>query len=101
MLETVQLEVNRLEHVVGNLLDLSRLQAGAAEPHRGLWALDELISQALEQLGVATRDRVELGLPDDIPVVQVDALQIERVLVNLLENSMKFSPAQRATLTCA
>ena len=91
MLETVQLEVNRLERVVGNLLDLSRLQAGAAEPNRELWALDELISQALEQLGAA-RDRVELGLPEDIPVVQVDAVQIERVLVNLLENSLKFSP---------
>ena len=91
LLETVQLEVNRLERVVGNLLDLSRLQAGVAEPNRELWALDELISQALEQLGAAG-DRVELGLPEDIPVVQVDAVQVERVLVNLLENSLKFSP---------
>ena len=62
LLETVQLEVERLERVVGNLLDLSRLQAGAAQPNRELWALDELLGQALGQLGPAA-SRVELALP--------------------------------------
>ena len=91
LLETVRLEVERLERVVGNLLDLSRLQAGAAEPHRELWAVEELVSQALDQLGPDT-GRVEVALPDGAPVVEVDAVQIERVLVNLLENALKFSP---------
>ncbi len=91
LLETVRHEVERLERVVGNLLDLSRLQAGAAEPNRELWAVDGLVAQALDQLGPEAR-RVELALPDDAPVVQVDAIQLERVLVNLLENALKFSP---------
>ena len=87
----MRLEVERLERVVGNLLDLSRLQAGAAEPHRELWAVEELVAQALDQLGPDAR-RVEVALPADAPVVEVDAVQIERVLVNLLENALKFSP---------
>jgi two-component system sensor histidine kinase KdpD len=91
LLETVRLEVERLERVVGNLLDLSRLQAGAAKPNRELWAVDELLAQALEQLG-AQAGRVELTLPEEAPVVEVDAIQVERVLVNLLENALKFSP---------
>ncbi len=91
LLETVRLEVDRLERVVGNLLDLSRLQAGAAGPNRELWSVEELLAQALEQLGPGAR-RVELTLPTDAPVVEVDAIQIERVLVNLIENALKFSP---------
>ncbi len=91
LLETVRLEVERLERVVGNLLDLSRLQAGAADPHRELWAVDELLAQALDQLG-APSERVEVALPAEAPVVEVDAVQVERVLVNLLENALKFSP---------
>ncbi len=90
LLETVRLEVDRLERVVGNLLDLSRLQAGTAEPNRELWTLDELLSQALDQLGPEAQ-RVELTLPADTPVVEVDAVQVERVLVNLLDNALKFS----------
>jgi two-component system sensor histidine kinase KdpD len=91
LLETVRLEVGRLERVVGNLLDLSRLQAGAAEPHRELWAVEELLAQAIAQTGPGA-ERIELALPSDAPVVEVDAIQIERVLVNLLENALKFSP---------
>ena len=90
LLETVRLEVDRLERVVGNLLDLSRLQAGAAEPNRELWAVEELLAQAVEQLGAP--DRVALALPEGAVVVEVDAIQVERVLVNLLENALKFSP---------
>jgi two-component system sensor histidine kinase KdpD len=90
LLETLRLEVDRLERVVGNLLDISRLQAGAAEPNPELWAVEELLAQALDQLG--TSDRVELVLPPGSPVVEVDAIQVERVLVNLLENALKFSP---------
>jgi two-component system sensor histidine kinase KdpD len=91
LLETVRTESDRLERVVGNLLDLSRLQAGAAEPNRELWAVEELLAQALEQLG-PTAQRVDLALPAEAAVVEVDAIQLERVLVNLLENALKYSP---------
>ena len=90
LLEALRLEVDRLERVVGNLLDISRLQAGAAEPNRELWAVEELIAQAVEQVGAD--DRVALALPVETAVVEVDAIQVERVLVNLLENALKFSP---------
>jgi two-component system sensor histidine kinase KdpD len=97
LLETVRLEIARLERVVGNLLDLSRLQAGVAEPNRELWTVEELLAQALDQLGPDAR-RVELAVPAETPVVNVDAIQIERVLVNLLENALKFSPAGESAL---
>jgi two-component system sensor histidine kinase KdpD len=77
--------------VVGNLLDLSRLRSGVVVPHVELWPVDELVGRAVEQLGPASV-RVAVELDSDVPPVEVDALQIERVLVNLLDNALKFSP---------
>jgi two-component system, OmpR family, sensor histidine kinase KdpD len=81
-------EAERLDRVVGDLLDLSRLQAGAAEPHRELWSADELVSQA-----IGANDRVRVELDADAPPVRVDGPQIERVLANLVDNALKYSPA--------
>jgi two-component system sensor histidine kinase KdpD len=80
-----------LKRLVENLLDLSRLQAGAARPAPALWTADQLVAQALEELAEA--GRIEAVIPEDLPLVRVDAQQIQRVLVNLLENALKFSPA--------
>ncbi len=90
LLETVRSEAQRLDRLVGNLLDLSRLQADAAQPQRELRALDGLVVQALA--GLAGHERVEVSIPGDLPLVDLDAAQIERVLVNLIENALKFSP---------
>ena len=68
LLETVRLGADRLERVVGNLLDLSRLQAGAAQPNREVWAVEELLAQAVEQLGESAQ-RVELVLPAEAAFV--------------------------------
>jgi two-component system, OmpR family, sensor histidine kinase KdpD len=92
LLETIRLESSRLERLVGNLLDLSRLEAGAATPRPELWTVDELVGQALDGLGGAERVTVELD--DDLPPVEVDAAQIQRVLANLIENALKFSPGR-------
>jgi K+-sensing histidine kinase KdpD len=90
--ETIQGEATRLDRVVEQLLDLSRLEAGSAEPHRELWHVDELVSQALAGLGAeATRVRLEIG--SEAPPVEVDAAQVERVLANLLDNALKYSPS--------
>ncbi len=89
---TIRSEADRLDRVVGNLLDLSRLRSGVVLPHVELWPLDELVGRAIEELGPAA-DRVAVELDPDAPPVGVDALQIERVLVNLLDNALKFSPA--------
>jgi two-component system sensor histidine kinase KdpD len=90
LLETIRLETARLERLVANLLDLSRLEAGVAPAHRELWPVDELVSRALESLG-AEAARVRVTLDRDAPLVSVDATQLERVLVNLLENALRFS----------
>ena len=84
-------EAERLDRLVGNLLDLSRLQAGAAQPAPDVWTVDDLVVQALDELGEAGR-RVDVGLPDESAAVRVDAHQIQRVLVNLIENALKYSP---------
>jgi two-component system, OmpR family, sensor histidine kinase KdpD len=91
LLETVRAEAERLDRVVGNLLDLSRVQSGAAQPERTLRALDGILVQALN--GLDGHERVIVAIPAELPLVEVDAAQIERVLVNLLENALKFSPA--------
>jgi two-component system sensor histidine kinase KdpD len=89
LLETIEVETDRLARLVGNLLDLSRLEAGAAEPAREVWAIDDLVRESVGALGAS--DRVEVG--GEGPLVNVDAAQIERVLANLVENALKFSPS--------
>jgi two-component system sensor histidine kinase KdpD len=91
LVATIRAEADRLNRLVGNLLDLSRLRSGFASPHPELWPVDALVAQALEQLGPA-ESRVVAELHEDSPPVRVDPVQIERVLVNLLENALKFSP---------
>jgi two-component system, OmpR family, sensor histidine kinase KdpD len=91
LLATILAASDRLEHLVGNLLDLSRLQAGAAQPEPEVRALDDLVFDAIEALGEEGR-RVDVSFPDQSPAVRVDGQQIERVLVNLLENGLKYSP---------
>jgi two-component system sensor histidine kinase KdpD len=90
--DAIREEATRLDRVVGDLLDLSRLQAGAVEPHRELWPVDELVAQALESVGPRAQ-RVVVEIPPEAPPVSVDAAQIERVLANLIDNALEFSPA--------
>jgi two-component system sensor histidine kinase KdpD len=91
LLATILAASDRLEHLVANLLDLSRLQAGAALPEPGVEDLDDLVLGAVDELGGEGR-RVEVSFPDEPPTVRVDAQQIQRVLVNVLENALKYSP---------
>jgi two-component system sensor histidine kinase KdpD len=90
LFETIRIEVQRLERLVENLLDLSRLEAGPARRTPELWTVDALLASALEQLGPEA-GRVETDIPPDIGLVRVDGPQLHRVLVNLLENALKFS----------
>ena len=85
-------QVRRLDRLVANLLELSRLEAGAATPARELWTVDGLVSRVLDVLA-ADDDRVDVDVPDQIPPVEVDPAQLERALANLIENALKFSPA--------
>jgi two-component system sensor histidine kinase KdpD len=87
---TILGEAGRLDRLVANLLDLSRLQAGAAEPEPNVWPVDDLVVQALDEVG-APGERVEVAFPEESPAVRADAHQIARVLANLLENALKYS----------
>lgn len=90
LFETIRIEVRRLERLVENLLDLSRLEAGPARRTPELWTVDALVASALEQLG-READRVETTYAEIGGLVRVDGPQLQRVLVNLLENALKFS----------
>ena len=90
LLDVVRLELQRLKRFVENLLDLSRLQAGAAAPAQAIWTVDALAERALDEL--PDGDRVRVDVPADLPPLRTDAAQVERALVNVLENALKFSP---------
>ncbi|MGH2945496.1 MAG: sensor histidine kinase [Solirubrobacteraceae bacterium] len=82
----------RLSRLVEKLLDLSRLQAGAAEPRRDWCSIEEVIRAASEQLD--DRDgpgRERIAIDRDLPLIRADAAQLERVFVNLLENARRYS----------
>jgi K+-sensing histidine kinase KdpD len=99
LLTAIRLEAERLDRLVANLLDLSRLEVGAVNASPELWSVDELVGRALDALGLDAT-RVTVSLPDQMPVVNVDAGQIERALVNLLENALKFSsPEARVSIS--
>jgi two-component system sensor histidine kinase KdpD len=86
----IQEETRRLSRLVDNLLDLSRLEAGAAEPRRDWSSVEELIRAALSELA-AGEDEFSLSIDRDLPPVRVDPVQMERAFVNVLENARRHS----------
>ena len=87
--ETIGIEGSRLTRVIENLLDLSRLEAGAAEPHRDWTSIEELAQIAVEQ--VAPEHGAKVSIDPDAPLVRADAAQLERAMVNVIENSARHS----------
>ncbi|MHB8233208.1 MAG: sensor histidine kinase [Solirubrobacteraceae bacterium] len=83
-------EASRLSRLVDNLLDLSRLEAGAAEPRRDWTSVEELIRAAVAELGGAPDD-FNLSIDRELPLVRVDPVQMERAFVNVLENARRHS----------
>jgi two-component system sensor histidine kinase KdpD len=92
LLHSALVESERLDRMVRNLLDLSRLQAGAARPAPRVRPIDGLLDTALRQFPL-DEWRIDVACSRAVPLVNVDPAQLERVLVNLLENALKFSPA--------
>ena len=86
--------LDRLTRLVENLLDMSRLQAGALGLHPQPMSMAEAVAEALDDLGAGRRD-VAVHIPDEPPEVHADPVLIERVLVNLLANALRYSPADR------
>jgi len=101
LLQTVLDEAHRLDRLVANLLDLSRLQAGAIELQSELLTVDDLLVEVLESLGV-DGSRVDVSSPDEPLTVRVDRQQVQRALANLVENALKYSsPSERVQLRVA
>ncbi|MBI4277198.1 MAG: DUF4118 domain-containing protein [Armatimonadetes bacterium] len=93
LLEMIDAEAARLSRLVGNLLDLSRIEAGALHPVKEWRDLREVIARAADHLHDRLREHpVVVDLPADLPLVPLDFTQIEDVLVNLLDNSARNSP---------
>jgi len=90
LVEAARRELVRLERYVENLLDLSRLQAGAARPAPQLWTVDALVAQALDE--VEDDGRVVVEPMESLPPVQTGLAQIQRTLVNVFENALRYSP---------
>jgi two-component system sensor histidine kinase KdpD len=90
---TVVDAAERMSALVTDLLDLSRLQAGAFRPRADWCDVGDLVRTAVRQAGPAIAPRAVLEIPRDLPLVRGDAAQLERVLVNLIQNAAKFSPA--------
>ena len=100
LLATADESLDRLTRLVDNLLDMSRLQTGALSVFpRPAW-LDEIVARALDHLGPASKD-VIVDIPDSVPAVQVDPGILERVIVNLTSNALRYSPPGRPPLLAA
>ena len=90
-LETIEDETDRLTALVSNLLDMSRLQAGALHPTLRAVHLEEVVPAALASLGERARG-VVVDVPESLNPVRADAALLERVVANLVENAMRWSP---------
>lgn len=84
----------QMQTLVHNLLDMARLQGGAVRLRRDWVAIDEVIDSAIRSLGGTCEGRpLRLALPPELPLVDIDAVLVERVVANLLENACKYTPA--------
>ena len=92
-LETIAESTARLESLIANLLDMSRLQSGALSPYVAAVSVDEVAPLALR--GIAGAERVRLDIPEDLPLVRTDGGLLERALANLLDNALRWSPPGR------
>ncbi len=91
--ETISEEAQRLNRLVRNLLDMTRIASGAIRVTKESQPLEEIVGAALNRLEDALADRpVEVSLPRDLSLVPIDAVLIEQVLINLLENALKYTP---------
>jgi two-component system, OmpR family, sensor histidine kinase KdpD len=93
LLETIHEDAYQLHRLVSNLLDVTRLESGVLEVNRAWIPAEELVGSALERLGAVLGDRpLKVELPSNLPLMSVDAVLMEQVIINLLENAHKYSP---------
>ena len=97
LLDTIRQEAGRLNGIVGNLLDLSRIRAGALLPQKEPTPVDEVVEGVVARLQPMLDGReIRLLIRENLPDVPVDVTRIEQVLTNVLENAARFSPERSA-----
>jgi two-component system sensor histidine kinase KdpD len=89
----IEREVDRLNRIVGNLLDVSRIEAGALHPRKELFPLGAIVDEVVARLhGSATGHVLTVDVADDLPPLPLDYVQIDQVLTNLIENALRHTP---------
>ena len=93
LLATIIDEAERLNRFIANLLDMTKLESGAVVPNSAPHDVVEIVGSTLERAGkILSQHRVELDVAADLPMVSVDAVLLEQVLFNLLDNAAKYAP---------
>jgi len=96
LLQTVLEETDRLNQLVGNILDLAKVRAGALVPTKQLTAIEDVLESVLHRMGPALqRVSVRTMVRPDLPDVMMDAMQIDQVFTNVLENAVRFTPPDK------
>ena len=89
----IEREADRLNRIVGNLLDVSRIEAGQLRPRKELFPLGAIVGEVAARLaGAASGHRLTVDVDDGLPPVPVDYVQIDQVLTNLVENALRHTP---------
>jgi len=97
LLETIVQESERMNGLITNLLSATRLESGGVVLNKEIEALDDLVFGVLSRLSGRLSDReVDVDIPADLPMVSVDAVLIDQLLVNLLENALRYAPSGSA-----
>jgi len=93
LLETIRDEADRLNRLVTNLLDMTRLESGGLQPKREWTPLEEIVGASLDHLSRAlVNHTIRVDLPANLPLLPVDVVLFEQVLMNLLDNAAKYTP---------
>lgn len=97
LIVTAREEADRLNRLVGNLLSMTRIESGAIKLHLEPGDVQDLVGTALDQLGSRVAHRkVQVDVPDDFPLVPMDFTLMVQVVVNVLDNAVKYSPGHCA-----
>lgn len=94
LLQSIFDEANRLNRLVDNLLEMTKIESAGLKVHKQWEVVEEIVGAALHRLDAALAGRpVTVTIPPQLPLVEMDGLLIEQVLINLLDNALKYTPA--------
>jgi two-component system, OmpR family, sensor histidine kinase KdpD len=93
LIESIEQEAERLSRLVNNLLEMTRIESGAMKLKRDWYPIEEIVGAALHRLEKVLKDRpVSAVIPRELPLISVDDVLIEQLLLNILENAAKYTP---------